>query len=498
MVVEEPKSLAQIVVQDYDDGEARGILRKVDFRLLPMLALLYVLAFLDRGNIGNAKVAGMNTDLKLTGPQYNIALTVFFLPYATFEIPSNIILKRTKPSTWIMILVLSWGTVSPFPPRRMSTQEAELVLQVMTLAGIVQNFHGLLISRFFLGLTETGFFPAATYLLTTWYTRFELQTRLAIFYSSGAFGGAFSGLLAFAIEHMNGVGGLEGWRWIFILEGLFTVAVALTLPWTLPNSPESARFLTPGEKTFLQRRLVKDSGTRNEPFKWKYLKDAALEWRIYVAVIVYWGNSVALYAFLYACPSIILDLGYTSAQAQLLTVPIYVLAMVSTIALALFSDKRKTRWLYIVIPYSCALIGFLACLCIPHPRLPGLTYAFLFFIPAGVYPPLMGIIAWVANNLAPSWKRAIGMAMLCSIGSLGSAIGSNLFLQEQKPRYWLGYGFCAGTVLSSILATLTLRYSWTKINAQRDRIDEAEVRANYTEEELNELGDKSPLFRYAI
>jgi hypothetical protein len=148
-----------------------------------MLALLYVLAFLDRGNIGNAKVAGMNTDLKLTGPQYNIALTVcywvfdhprkedqlinlqvFFLPYSTFEIPSNIILKRTKPSTWIMILVLSWGTVSPFPPRRMSTQETELVLQVMTLAGIVQNFHGLLISRFFLGLTETGFFPAATYL----------------------------------------------------------------------------------------------------------------------------------------------------------------------------------------------------------------------------------------------------------------------------------------------------------------------------------------------
>ncbi|KIV81233.1 hypothetical protein PV11_08660 [Exophiala sideris] len=132
----------------YDDKETKRILRKVDYRLLPMLTLLYVLAFLDRGNIGNAKVAGMNKELKLTGTQYNIALTVFFFPYSIFEVPSNIVLKLMRPSLWITILMLSWGVV-------------------MTLQGIVQNYHGLIITRTLLGLTESGFFPAATYLLTT-------------------------------------------------------------------------------------------------------------------------------------------------------------------------------------------------------------------------------------------------------------------------------------------------------------------------------------------
>lgn len=149
-----------------------------------------------------------------------------------------------------------------------------------------------------MGLSESGFFPASSYLLTTWYTRYELQTRLGIFWAAGSLAAAFSGLLAFAIESMDGIGGLSGWRWIFILEGIFTCICACFVPWILPDSPALARFLTQDEKVYLQQRLIEDSGSRDEPFQWNYLWSVLKEWRIYIAVVIYWGNSIALYAFM--------------------------------------------------------------------------------------------------------------------------------------------------------------------------------------------------------
>lgn len=143
------------------------------------------IGYVDRSNIGNAKIAGMSTDLKLQGLMYNTAVTIFFVPYALFEVPSNIVLKLVRPSLWISILLFSWGIV-------------------MTLMGIVKTYEGLLIARFFLGVAEAGFFPAATYLLTIWYKRYELQRRMAVFYAAASLAGAFSGLLAFGIEHMRG------------------------------------------------------------------------------------------------------------------------------------------------------------------------------------------------------------------------------------------------------------------------------------------------------
>ncbi|OJJ40087.1 hypothetical protein ASPWEDRAFT_166174 [Aspergillus wentii DTO 134E9] len=468
-----------------DKAETARILRKIDWRLLPLLTVLYVLSFLDRGNIGNAKVAGMNEELGLTGAQYNLALTVFFFPYAVFEVPSNVVLKLMRPSIWMCIMMVSWGVV-------------------MTMQGIVKSYTGLLITRFFLGLAESGFFPASTYLLTCWYCRFEVQTRMSIFFSAASLAGAFSGLLAFAIEKMDGVGNLSGWRWIFLLEGMLTVVIGLILPWTLPDHPETASFLTSDERKFLRARLDQDSGTAagtvgtQEKFQWHYLISALTEWKIYLAVTMYWGISICLYGFTYSAPTIIKQLGYSSAQAQLLTIPIYFLGVLSTLLFGFLADKHQSRWPYIIGPFGIALVGFIGLLAIPHPRLPGLTYAFLFCIPAGIYPPVMGTLSWFGNNLAPSWRRAIGMALLISIGNLGGAIGSNIFLEQQKPHYWLGYGICTGITVAAMISVLVLRFSYAKINAERDKLSEAEVLEKYNEAELIRMGDRSPLFRYVV
>ena len=231
----------------------------MDLRLIPMLAVLYLLSFLDRSNIGNAKIQGMNVDLNLSGSEYSMAATVFFFTYCLFEIPSNLLLKRFRPSVWLPSIMIAWGTV-------------------MTLMGLVQNYHGLLIARVFLGVAEAGLYPGVAYYLTMWYVRSELALRQGLFFSAASMAGAFSGLLAYAIAKMDGVGGYEGWRWIFILEGLLTVVVAVAAFFLLYDFPETAAFLTVEEKAWVVRRLKyqgsKESGreiAESDKFQWKFV-----------------------------------------------------------------------------------------------------------------------------------------------------------------------------------------------------------------------------------
>ncbi|CAH0019800.1 unnamed protein product, partial [Clonostachys rhizophaga] len=132
----------------------------------------------------------------------------------------------------------------------------------LTLQGIVKTYEQLLVTRIFFGVAEAGFFPAAAHILTTWYCRWEYQTWVAIFFSAASLARSFSGLLAFGIQHMEGISGLGGWRWIFILEGILTVLIGVIIPWALPDSPETASFLTQKEKAILIHRLQQDVGTQ--------------------------------------------------------------------------------------------------------------------------------------------------------------------------------------------------------------------------------------------
>ena len=233
-----------------------------------------------------------------------------------------------------------------------------------------------------------------------------------------------------------------------MLGGILTVLVGSTLHRALPDSPETASFLQPHEREFLIRRLQQDAGTKegkvhtSEAYQWSSIKAALSEWKVWFAIIIWFGNSIPVYGFTYTAPTIIEDLGYESAIAQLTTVPIYIGGVISVLTFSWFTDRYQTRWIFVVIPYSVCAAGFLALLCIPHPALPGLTYFFLFFIPAGLYPSLISLLSWIGNNLARSWKRTVGMALFTSGENLDGAIGSNTFLDSQSPRYPLGYGMC--------------------------------------------------------
>ena len=170
------------------------LVTKIDLHVIPFLCIMYLLAFLDRVNIANANVFGLSAELDLVRDnRYNTALVIFFVPYILFEIPSNVLLKKMKPRIWLSLCMFAFGLVT-------------------MLQGFVQNYSGLLATRFFLGLFETGMFPGAFYLIGMWYRRDEAQKRYSFFFSSTTLAGAFGGLLASAIGKMDGMRGYRGWR----------------------------------------------------------------------------------------------------------------------------------------------------------------------------------------------------------------------------------------------------------------------------------------------
>ncbi|CAI0650524.1 unnamed protein product, partial [Colletotrichum noveboracense] len=184
--------------------EEKALVRKIDFYLMPILWIMYILNYVDRTNIGNAKIAGMQKDLSLTDDGYAWVLSIFFFGYLICEVPSNMILSRSRPSLFLPGIMLVWGALS-------------------ALMSVSKSYGALLGFRFVLGCIESGFFPGVLYLLSCWYTKAELGKRFAIFYTAAVLSGAFGGLLAGAITaNLHDAHGIAGWRWLFIVEGVAT------------------------------------------------------------------------------------------------------------------------------------------------------------------------------------------------------------------------------------------------------------------------------------
>jgi len=364
----------------------------------------------------------------------------------------------------------------------------------MTLMGLVTNYSGLIAARFFLGVTEAGLFPGVAYYITLWYRRHEAQYRLAMFFSAATVAGAFSGILAFGIEKMDGIAGLAGWSWIFILEGIATVIVAVIAFFVIQDFPETATFLTEEERAFIVHRMKYD-GTdiaMDNEFRWKYVRQAFTDWQVYLSLFIYWGNVVPLYGISLFLPSIIEELGYSGPQAQLMTVPVYVCACFFCILMAFLSDRAKQRGVFVFGLMVLALVGFIIAMTSDKP---GAKYAGIFIAASGIYPGFPGIVSWLANNLAGDYKRATGMAIQIGIGNLGGGIASNLW--RDPPKYVLGNGLTIMFIGISIVATVIMWVSLRIINARRLRHMEDPSR-HFSDAQRFEEGDKAPNFIYTL
>ncbi|TVY68633.1 putative transporter [Lachnellula suecica] len=457
----------------------RKLLWKLDLTLIPWLCILYLLAFLDRANIGNAKIDGLGTDLHISDGQYRAALSIFFVSYSVFEPLTNIALKRLRPSIFIPLIMVGWGLC-------------------MTFMGFVTNWSGLMAARWFLGLAEAGLFPGINYYLSCWYKRSEFGVRAAIFFSAAAVSGSFGGLLAAAIAKMDGLGGRPGWAWIFILEGIVTVLFGFVSIWMVHDFPDRATFLSDEDRARVVRRLKTDqqSSAEHEEFKMKYVWMAMKDYKMWLGMIIYMGCDMPLYAFSLFLPSIITQLGYSSTKAQLLSVPPYVAAAIMTVSIGFIADRTRKRGLCNICVSFLGIAGFAMLL---GSQQPGIKYAGTFLGALGIYPCISNTISWMSNNIEGVYKRGVVLGFVIGWGNLNGVISSNIYLSANAPKYTVGHATVMAYMIvcllggSIVLDLLLMRENKARRAGKRDHWVEG-----LTAKEAEALGDQRPDFFYTL
>ncbi|KAM5545340.1 hypothetical protein V8D89_000953 [Ganoderma adspersum] len=469
--------------------EAR-LWRKIDWHIMPILTMMYLFSFVDRGNIGNAKLQGLVTQLDLTGSRYNAALvsisrslgcvrklkpskSFFFLSYNVGSIPANLVLKKFRPSRVLPTITILWGVVT-------------------CLMGLVKNYPQLVAVRVCLGAAETGLASGAFYYLSMWYPRHMIQTRFGIFWSGATLAGAFTGLVAFGISFMSGAGRLLGWSWIFIIEGMATVVVGVVACFVFVDFPDTAPFLTAEEREYVVNRLRFDNSTvgEDEHFALRHIWQALLDWQV-------WALGLLNMAVIMPESSIINGFGFNSTVSQLLTVPPYIVAIVVVMAWSIWSDRVKRRAPFLFSGLLLCLVGF----AINITDAPiGVKYFGTYLVVIGGYAAHPAVIAWLTNNLAGHYKRAVGIAFQGIFGNTGGLIASNMFRSQDAPRYITGHGAEMGFVGMGLILVPIVMFAYTRSNMKKEaKMREAEERGEkYAPEELKRLGDRAPDFRYML
>ncbi|CEI61621.1 unnamed protein product [Fusarium venenatum] len=469
------KGAESAIEQPTEDSVAtKQLLRKLDLHLLPPLMVIYFLSFMDRTNIGNAKIQGMTETLNMTGNDYNMALFVFFIPYIIFEVPSNIIIKKISPSLWLASITTLWG--------------------ISTVGmGLVHNVEGLIACRVLLGFFEAGIVPGCIYLISMYYKRYEVQWRMSIFFSASILAGAFSGLLAFAIAKMHDVGGLETWRWIFILEGLLTIVVGVVAKWWIPDWPETASFLNEEERGRLVVRLVVDSGDA----KMDHLNKAAWkrilsDWKIYLGTLAYFGIVNNGYVGSFFIPTILREMGYVAERAQLLTIPVYLVAAIGCLTAAFLADKLRHRYSFTMIGVLVTTVGYI--LLLQQQNVPTVArYFSLFLLVTGGYITQPVLLGWLSNTMSGHYKRSISSAVQIGFGNIGGIVASNVFLTQEAPQYWTGLGVSLAMVWVCGISCTLFYFLAIRENKKRDR---GERDHRLQGPDAMNLGDDHPHWRY--
>jgi len=406
------------------------------------------------------------------------------------EVPSNIILSKfTKPSYYIGTLVTCWGIC-------------------MTCSGLTASYAGLLVTRFLIGVFEAGFFPGAIWTVSQWYPPHKTQGRMAMFYCASAASGAFSGLLAAGLAQMDGLGGYEGWRWIFIIEGIASVALGVLTFLMLPDSPITARWLKPDESRFLELSHIATRGIKTnakidgekKKFNWPVLKEVVKDWQLYLQALVFWSNVVPNYGLKFNIPTIITGMGFESTTAQLLSAPPYICGAVAAVLSGLYADKVQWRLPFVVGHQLCLVVAFavLFSFAAEIQNNVALCYVMVVLACVGMYPIIPANNSWTINNLAGAEKRAMGIAFMIMIGNCGGFAGSFVFINTEAPRYQTGYGSVLGFATTGVAAAFTLEFLYWSHNKRNANVTEEEAVAQYGEEKLALMGDKSPLFKYAL
>ncbi|KAM0517668.1 hypothetical protein ACHAPE_004640 [Trichoderma viride] len=427
----------------FTQAEQRSIIRRIDRRLVITVGAMYCISLMDRTNMSAANIAGMG----------NIANLVFFTTYVVFQPPSTILIRKIGPRLHLAFITLLWGGV-------------------MIGMGFVKDFEQLAALRTVLGVLEAGFFPSCVYLLSTWYTRYEVGKRYSVFYLVGCVASAFSGILAYGLMQLNGREGISGWRWIFIIEGTLTCALGIAGYWLLVDFPDSTRltwnFLGQKEREWIVHRIQRDRGdTQVPPFNLKKFLGSGLDWKVWAYAMMFFNTTTLTYALAYTLPLILTkELHFSVGESQCLVAPPYAFAGIVMFAAAYAGDKLRVRGPVIVFNMVLCLIGLPIMGWAPHA---GARYFGIFLVTAGANSNVPSVMAFQANNVRGQWKRAFCSATLVGFGGLGGIAGSLVFrTQDAATGYRPGMYTCITTAFLNIILVGVTGLDFRRLNRKAD------------------------------
>ena len=415
----------------------RAVMSKMARRLLPILVIMFLISFIDRQNVGFAKLQMVHS-LHMTEAGFGLASSLFFIGYLLFEVPSTLALHRFGARVWLARIMLTWGAIT--------------VLMGFTTS--IQVFCGL---RFALGVAEAGFYPGVIYYLTLWFPQSYRARVLGIFTLGSALANMLGSLVGGWLLSLDGVGGLAGWQWVFIATGLPAVLVAVAVFKLLPASYREARFLSEPEKRIVAAALEREKPEHAEHAQpWKALLDS----RVMLFAATYMLMSTSLYGVTYWLPTIVKSFGVSNSTNGVLSMLPWALSVVLLVYLPAKLRRSKSILRAIAIVAGCGGLGFLLSLVLPSTPL-----RFVALVLGGACIPLLYPCFW---SMPPRYftgaRAAASVAAINSIGNLGGFFGQNLMPFAGKAT---GTAFGPMIVPIVCLAVLGLGASIAWIRSER-------------------------------
>ena len=452
----------------YTPDEERRVLRKLDTHLVLFVALLYMLSFLDRSNIGNSKVAGMAADLNLSDNQWEWLLTSFYLAYIAFEW-MTLCYKIFPPHIYIACCVCAWGVIA-------------------SLQALVTGYPALVFLRVLLGIGEAAFVGIPFY-LSFFFRRDELALRVGLFIAAAPLATAFAATLAYVITRFGDSIDIANWRLLFLIEGFPAVLVAVWTYHWIPDGPSSAWWLTPRERKIATLRMRKETAAglstkrtvqsdvprHKRKFDWSAVRNTIKDPKAYLTAGMFMCCNIAFSSMPVFLPIIVSDMGYTSLQAQALSAPPYLVAFFAVIGTAFWSDRINSRSGPMLLHATMALLGYTAAIITGMAEArPILRYLTVFPIISGSFSCVTLVITWTINNQVSDESKGTGMAVLNVFGQMGPLIGMRIYPKSDAPFYVEGMRVCAVALTTVIVLAWFLRILLRQENSRRRQRNKGE------------------------
>ena len=409
----------------------KRIYRRITLRLIPFLMLLYLIAFLNRVNVSFAALT-MNTDLGLSNTLFGIGAGIFFVGYVPFEVPSNFMLAKVGARIWLAVLLVLMGLVS---------------------AGFafVHSSTSYIVMRFLLGAAESGFFPGVVLYLTFWLPASVRGALMALFIVSIPLSTVVGAPLSMAILGMNGIAGLKGWQWLFVLEGGLAIVVGLMIPRILADSPKKARWLSPQESTWLVAAIASESHETKAHPSWIHLLFSRT---VLGFALGYFLLMIGLYGLGFWIPRILTSEGLPIAQTGWMTALPYAVATVGMVLWCRHSDKSGERTWHVVLAFFLAALGMYVA---SATHLVAISLVGFSLAALGVCSAIP--LFWVVATEHLGENGVAGIAVINAIGCLGGFVGPFWMGWLVDRTHFFSAGLLAAAITLALGAALMFRLS---------------------------------------